>query len=175
MNTKDKIMQTAFMVFLDKGFKSTTYAELISATQVSKGAFYHYFKNKEELFTEVIDRYFLSFFNQVNWEELEQLELEELESRMQDFYLHFVNQIQALTNKGLSRYFILFFEALELHPTFREEAQRFYSQMKGLLERNATHGKSSEAMDLIARYEGYLFWMAVFPEVKMDELLKRDN
>jgi TetR/AcrR family transcriptional repressor of nem operon len=46
MSPKEKIIQTAFTIFLDKKYKSAAYSEFIKATDVSKGAFYHYLKNK---------------------------------------------------------------------------------------------------------------------------------
>lgn len=43
------------MLFLQKNFKEVTMQELVEKTGLSKGAFYHYFKSKEQLFEEVID------------------------------------------------------------------------------------------------------------------------
>lgn len=173
MDTRQKITQTAFIIFLEKGYKSTTYAELIAAVGVSKGAFYHYFKNKEELFFEVIDNYFLSFFTQVDWSDFENLKAEDLEPRIKSFYSSFIEQINQLTNKGLSRYFILFFEALELHPTFREQVQGIYLQFKKLAE-SKLKGSNTQmsGLDLISKYEGYVFWLAIFPDEKIENLTK---
>lgn len=54
------ILKTAFSLFITKGYKAVTMSELESATKMTKGAFYHYFKSKEELFFSVIDKYYLS-------------------------------------------------------------------------------------------------------------------
>ncbi|MDR9457147.1 MAG: TetR/AcrR family transcriptional regulator [Salegentibacter sp.] len=47
--TRNLITETAFMQFYKNGFKATSVNEIMKATGLSKGAFYHNFKNKDEL------------------------------------------------------------------------------------------------------------------------------
>jgi len=169
--TKDEISLAAFKLFLENGYRSTTYAELIKTAGLSKGAFYHYFKSKEELFIEVIDRYFAAVFERVHWSEVEKVEPSAREAMMRDYYLGFVRRISSLSDKGLSRYFILFFEAMEIYPEFRQKARSFYRRLRTSFE-TAGSGDGQGALDRIAVYEGYLFWMAVFPEDPPEELFK---
>jgi len=56
--TKEHIILTAFRLFLKKGYKEVTMSMLVKATGLSKGAFYHYFENKEQLFIETLDNLF---------------------------------------------------------------------------------------------------------------------
>ena len=58
--TKEHIILTAFRLFLQKGYKEVTMSMLVKATGLSKGAFYHYFENKEQLFIETLDNLFFS-------------------------------------------------------------------------------------------------------------------
>ena len=41
--------------------------QLVEASGFSKGAFYHHFKNKNDLYKEVINQYFLQFYTAVDW------------------------------------------------------------------------------------------------------------
>lgn len=59
LETKEHILKVAFILFLKKGYKSVTMHDLENETGLSKGAFYHYFYSKEEIFIEVIDKYHL--------------------------------------------------------------------------------------------------------------------
>jgi len=54
---KLKILQEAFKLFLKKSFKEVTMNELLENSDLSRGTFYYYFKSKEQVFAEVIDRY----------------------------------------------------------------------------------------------------------------------
>lgn len=47
--TRKLITEKAFQHFHKKGFKTTSVNEIMKATGLSKGAFYHNFKNKDEL------------------------------------------------------------------------------------------------------------------------------
>ncbi|MCG8570930.1 MAG: TetR/AcrR family transcriptional regulator [Spirochaetes bacterium] len=55
--TKDKILKSAFKLFLKKGFTDVTINEIISKARITKGGFFYYFKSKDQLLFEVIDEY----------------------------------------------------------------------------------------------------------------------
>lgn len=57
-DSKEHILKTSLLLFLQKGFKEVTMNEIVKSSGFSKGAFYHYFSSKEEVFKEVIDVYF---------------------------------------------------------------------------------------------------------------------
>lgn len=47
--TRKLILEKSFQLFYKNGFKATSISEIMKATGLSKGAFYHNFKNKEEI------------------------------------------------------------------------------------------------------------------------------
>lgn len=47
--TRKLIVEKAFLQFYQKGYRSTSVNDIMKATGLSKGAFYHNFKNKDEL------------------------------------------------------------------------------------------------------------------------------
>jgi TetR/AcrR family transcriptional repressor of nem operon len=51
-NTKTKLLDSALMVIRTKGYSATTVDDICEATGVTKGAFFHHFKSKEELAIE---------------------------------------------------------------------------------------------------------------------------
>ena len=53
-STKDHILQVALNLFLQSSYKEVTMCELVEKSGMSKGAFYYYFKSKEELFCAVM-------------------------------------------------------------------------------------------------------------------------
>jgi len=57
-DSKEQILKTSLLLFLQKGFKEVTMNEIVKSSGFSKGAFYHYFSSKEEVFKEVIEVYF---------------------------------------------------------------------------------------------------------------------
>jgi AcrR family transcriptional regulator/predicted DNA-binding transcriptional regulator AlpA len=52
---RQQIREAAGRMFLDKGFQRTTVQDITGAAGVSTGTFYLYYRNKQELFIDVID------------------------------------------------------------------------------------------------------------------------
>lgn len=57
LNTREKILRAALLLFLEKGFKNVSYRDLVQQTDLSKGAIYHYFASKEALLVAVFDMF----------------------------------------------------------------------------------------------------------------------
>jgi TetR/AcrR family transcriptional regulator, transcriptional repressor for nem operon len=56
-NTKDFIIDEAFKLFLHHSYEAVSISDISKAIGFTKGALYHHFKNKEDLFISVIDKY----------------------------------------------------------------------------------------------------------------------
>ncbi|PIB35107.1 TetR family transcriptional regulator [Reichenbachiella sp. 5M10] len=52
--TKQVIVDSAYKLFYENGFKTVSIEKIMKACKLSKGAFYHHYKNKKELGLEVI-------------------------------------------------------------------------------------------------------------------------
>lgn len=58
METKDLIIETAFIAFLENGYDRVSLNKIVKNTGLTKGAFYHNFSSKSELLHEVMKKYF---------------------------------------------------------------------------------------------------------------------
>jgi AcrR family transcriptional regulator len=56
-NTKEFITDEAFKLFLNHSYEAVSISDISKAIGFTKGALYHHFKNKEELFKSVVDKY----------------------------------------------------------------------------------------------------------------------
>jgi len=54
---REKLLDAALKIMLEKGYSSTSVDELCEAAGVSKGSFYHFFKTKEDLGVELLRDY----------------------------------------------------------------------------------------------------------------------
>jgi AcrR family transcriptional regulator len=61
INTKEKILDTAYKLFCEKGYYSTTTNEIARVADVSIGSLYSYFKDKDTIFLEILGRYSNAF------------------------------------------------------------------------------------------------------------------
>lgn len=58
-NTKDYIIEQAYLLFLNKSYEAVSISELSKAIGMTKGAMYHHFESKEALFIAVVDKYLI--------------------------------------------------------------------------------------------------------------------
>jgi len=56
-DTKELIIDEAFKLFLNHSYEAVSISDISKAIGFTKGALYHHFKNKEDLFKSVVDKY----------------------------------------------------------------------------------------------------------------------
>lgn len=54
-STKERIRLAAYRCFRDGGYHETTVAALCREAQISKGAYYHHYASKQEVFLDILD------------------------------------------------------------------------------------------------------------------------
>jgi AcrR family transcriptional regulator len=63
---RNQLLDSALFCFAQKGFEATTIDDIVKQAGVSKGAVYHYFKSKDEIYLELIEtgvERFVAFMN----------------------------------------------------------------------------------------------------------------
>ena len=65
-DVRQHILDIAYPLMLRKGFTAVGLAELLSAAQVPKGSFYHYFGSKEAFGEAVLEAYFSGYLRHVD-------------------------------------------------------------------------------------------------------------
>ncbi|NDI87162.1 TetR/AcrR family transcriptional regulator [Undibacterium crateris] len=64
-DTRERILATGEQLILGKGFSALGLSEILSASGVPKGSFYHYFASKEAFGVALIERYFQEYHQQL--------------------------------------------------------------------------------------------------------------
>jgi len=68
IKTKDRILETAERIILQRGFSGTSIDEIINQSHITKGGFFYHFKGKNDLAKKLIERYLVAddiFFEQL--------------------------------------------------------------------------------------------------------------
>jgi AcrR family transcriptional regulator len=56
-DTRTRLIVTAMQLFWDKGYGSTSVADVLQAARVNSGSLYHFFPGKQDLLLAVLDMY----------------------------------------------------------------------------------------------------------------------
>lgn len=143
-DTKEYILEVSLLLFLQKSYKAVTLSEIVKATGMSKGAFYHYFDSKQELFEEVVKFYFgnelngdFSNYNQTSFKAF-----------YNDFLTHVGKELNFFEKINLSKvedtqlnqYFLLF-DAITQFPSFRKQMNEHNKKELSVWESVIAHAK----------------------------------
>lgn len=71
-NTRQQIIETAFLLFLKKGFKAVRLSDIERAAHITRGTFYYHFTNKEEVLKEGLYSYY-AILNTIRAQEFDQI------------------------------------------------------------------------------------------------------
>ena len=72
MNTKQLILENTLKLMIEKKNSLISIREISAATGIATGGIYHYFSNKEEIYNEIIERYYINYYR-FNIDELRQI------------------------------------------------------------------------------------------------------
>jgi AcrR family transcriptional regulator len=121
-NTKEHILKIALGLFLRKSFKEVTMNEIVKKTEMSKGAFYHYFESKEQLFLEILNSYFVGSmvldYSKLSKDSLYQFSRDYISEITQRLQISEKKQNVSLSNVN---FYFLIFDGAKRFPEFRKK------------------------------------------------------
>jgi len=116
INTKEIILKTSQNLFARFGLKKTTVDEIAKLAHIGKGTIYHYFKTKEQIFAEIIDKE-SRYLRQKIREAVQQARTPQ--EKVHAFVLTRLRTIKALTN-----YYSAMTDDYLQHYSFIEKARK---------------------------------------------------
>ena len=72
MNTRQLILEKTLKLMIEKQNSIISIREISAASGIATGGIYHHFSNKEEIYNEITERYYLNFYK-FNIDELRQI------------------------------------------------------------------------------------------------------
>lgn len=120
-NTKEQILQTSLLLFLQKSYKDVTMSEIVKQTGMSKGAIFHYFSSKEALFKEIAQMFFS--MGATNYSLLNSESLNTFYHEYVDSLSNSIQQLNQMLSGSYSKsvsinFFFIMFEAINRFPEF---------------------------------------------------------
>ncbi|TXJ22491.1 MAG: TetR/AcrR family transcriptional regulator [Chitinophagaceae bacterium] len=122
-DSREHILEVSLSLFLQKGFKGVTMRDIVEKTGLSKGAFYHYFKSKEQVFEEVANYFYKDIFIQ----HFEHFSHESLKAFCEDCLKDVDEKFLTVRKIGGNRteewninHYFLIFDAVALLPSFKK-------------------------------------------------------
>lgn len=151
MKLKDKIILEALRQFSTKGFMATSTADIINAVGTSKGGLYNHFKNKEQLFLDVLYQA-RKIWRKRNLAGLETIErpVDKIKHILMNYKDHYL--ADSTTFPGGCIFINLTVELSDQCPHLAAEVSagfdRFKSMLRRLFEQERLTGKLKDNVDI---------------------------
>jgi AcrR family transcriptional regulator len=109
---------------MQKNFKEVTMKEIVESTGLSKGAFYHYFNSKEQVFEEVMDHFFAANIVQ----NFAAFSHDSLKAFYQDYIKDAIAKLRSAEairgesegSFNINHYFLIF-DAMKMLPSYKQK------------------------------------------------------
>jgi TetR/AcrR family transcriptional repressor of nem operon len=124
---REHILDTALQLFSQNSYREVTMSGLVKASGLSKGAFYHYFDSKEQLFEAVIERFYTGQMHVDYSRYSHELLYAFYGDHLQRSFFHYLNQrLVEVVEEGTLRasHFLLLLDALKRLPAFQALHER---------------------------------------------------
>ena len=171
INKKEEILFSAAKVLTNKGYYSSTMDDIVVESKMSKGAVYHYYSSKKDVYLAVIDM----------WEQRTQLLLApaaEEESSYKGLKKLFQLLVKELKMDGSFFNCLPTLWAIARHDDdFKKSMQRVYNRFQKFIELIIIRGIENKefvkldpkisSLSLILNFEG-IFWFSIFKSKDVD-------
>ena len=127
---KDKILLKALELYMIEGYANVSITDLQSALDMGRGTLYYYFKDKDELFQEVVDTFLIKPKQRAFDRVRDIVTIPE----MIDTLLYYLNQLQEFYNQvenkniNTSNVVTVMYTAYSRFPELYKKARRLYEQ-----------------------------------------------
>jgi len=167
IDPRSRIIDTAFRLFLENGYKSVSIKDIMNETGFSKGGLYHHFRGKEDIFFATLERYYFNLLNTGKFEDT-QLSFRDRIKVRYAYAASIFSMVEKIGKEEIKfpiRTFFMFQLESEKHPEFigriRETVASYRGEIKMIVEkaienREIKEGLSSEIVmqQIISMIEG---------------------
>lgn len=136
-STRDKILQTTFLLLIKKGYDRVLVSDIQESLGISRGLLYRYFNGKTELFFEACRKYFYDrYFPDLDYDKI----------TLAEFFQHAQNAVRAMTNidgeeVDILKYNTLYSAIIQSEPRFKLEAQIEFDKARKVISNAIKRGE----------------------------------
>lgn len=180
METKELIIETAFIAFVDYGYDRVSLNQIIKSTGLTKGAFYHYFSSKDELITEVMHTYFFKHLqNTMDFVEVENQSFRERMNIVLNNALNIDIRLKSDPKRELGKddFLKLLWESMNLNEEMKKMNHQYQMNIIKLMTRVIESGKRENAVreDIDAESVAKMMVSSVRGSIMMSNQLSKNE
>lgn len=122
MNSRDKVLKSVFSLMISKGDDELSVNDILKELNMTKGGFYHYFKSRDQLMTEIMNGFMLDMLiNPLKFAVENDDGSLEVKDTLKMYFCLLPENYTGNDNEiyNMQNYFFLLFEMLGKYPQLR--------------------------------------------------------
>lgn len=132
-SSREYIIDKAYELFLKKSYEGVSVNDISEAVGMTKGALYHHFTNKEDLFKAVIDKYLVFPDVRVDVENtplhrFNEIVVDEIQRMLRNMFAPNVTFVPI-------HYITMISDALRHYPGFKDDKERYIEEKTAVVHR----------------------------------------
>ena len=133
---KEQIIYKALELYLLHGYENVSITDLQSALDMGRGTMYYHFKNKDEIYVEIVNRFFLRP-KQEMLRLKDDIRVPEMIEALLRYYRFLEDSLMELENRNIntSNVIMLLYTAYHRFPDLYRRAYRLYATEQSLWQR----------------------------------------
>ena len=188
IDSKEKILNIAFKMFVHKGYQGTSLNGIAKQSGLTKGGIYHYFESKEDLYYQVLVKFFDSkcipdWLKKIDGN-IKDIIKNGFESIMEE-KIHIQELVGSKNDDAILQFYTFLYEATRKYPIFQREIDKGDDEKRKILaEAFRRAGENGEirrdvdsemmAFELDALLQQLQYLSFVNPRIKEDkEMFKK--
>ncbi len=141
MDTKENLLAAAFDCFQEHGYEKASISMITERCNITKGAFYHHFKTKEEVYLAVMNNFFYEIEKWIRERIYSSENMETLIHKVLN-YTDYFDKSSFARNVSEQHYSIVF-DTMRRFPDFRRRIGKIYSGCMDLFEQRVADAQIS--------------------------------
>lgn len=129
MNSRDKVLKSVFNLMISKGDDELSVNDILKELNMTKGGFYHYFKSRDQLMTEIMNGFMLDMLiNPLKFAVENDDGSLEVKDTLKMYFCLLPENYTGNDNEiyNMQNYFFLLFEMLGKYPQLRNRYKEYY-------------------------------------------------
>ncbi|NNM67954.1 MAG: TetR/AcrR family transcriptional regulator [Spirochaetales bacterium] len=139
-DSQENLATTALRLFRQRGFHGVSISDVCQAAGVTKGALYHHFKSKEELYYRAVGLHFNDLAALPAW--IERIPENRIEELIRSGFASILESKKAIASRvgsssddAILRYYTFLYEATRRFPEFQQRIDAYDAQKQAELAR----------------------------------------
>lgn len=127
--TKNFILEKSFGLFLQKGYNGVSIRNIQDGTHLSKGAIYHHFQGKEEIFTKAMDLFFFPALRSFHYSDTDTgTPLKKALNEAIEHRKGHIDKLREMTDFKVDDFYFfkLAFQVEEFYPDFKSKVENTF-------------------------------------------------